>query len=284
MTAKKTTRQKPKTAARARPPRRVSGRVLLLTLGFLGGGGALAAAGVGIAALGGPAALAIQADAFFNRAAIDAGFGVAVVTVEGAQRSGTAAVLAAAKIDASRAIFAQDLAVMRARIEALPWVAEAMVSRTLPGTLRIVISEHVPFALWQHEGRIRLIDRAGEAIIDTTPEAFPELPLVVGAGAPPAADALARLLALAPGLAARVTAATRVGERRWDLKFDNGVVLSLPEEAPEDAWRRFAALQARAGILEQGYARLDLRLPDMLVVRPPKGQALPRQHDAGQST
>lgn len=211
-----------------------------------------------------------EIDAVFNDTLINAGFAVNHVQIDGAHQTDIAAIREVAGVDTGRHIFDQELSLIRARVEGLPWVESAAISRNLPGELHIEVREYRPFAIWQHDGHLRLIDRAGHAFIETRADAFPELPLIVGVGAPQGADALASMLSATPELAKRVAAAIRVGERRWDLKFDNGVVLSLPEEGQDQAWRRFAALQASAQILEQGYARLDLRLPDMLVVRPEK--------------
>ena len=70
-----------------------------------------------------------------------------------------------------------------------------------------------------------------------------------------------------PGLAERFDAATRVGLRRWNLRFDNGVDVYLPEDGVAEAWRRLGALQDEQGILDREVAVIDLRLTDRLVVR-----------------
>ena len=50
--------------------------------------------------------------------------------------------------------------------------------------------------------------------------------------------ALLDMLASEPDLAARVTAAVRVGDRRWNLRIDNAIDVLLPED---DAGRRLGA-------------------------------------------
>ena len=55
---------------------------------------------------------------------------------------------------------------------------------------------------------------------------FRHLPLIVGEGAPRMAPALFGLLAGEPDLTDRITAMTRVADRRWTLTFDNGVQLA----------------------------------------------------------
>jgi len=89
----------------------------------------------------------------------------------------------------------------------------------------------------------------------------------VGDDAPSKAPTLLAMLASEPALAARVAAAVRVGGRRWNLRFDNGIDAALPEQEPESAWRRLAALERSDDLLERAITRVDMRLPDRLVVR-----------------
>ena len=97
--------------------------------------------------------------------------------------------------------------------------------------------------------------------------AFATLPLVVGSGAPEFAAALLDQLAAQPLLRARVVAAIRVGERRWNLRLNNGADVLLPEGAEAAAMSRLLELQASQSLLDRPLQTLDLRLPDRMVVR-----------------
>ena len=63
------------------------------------------------------------------------------------------------------------------------------------------------------------------------------------------------MMASDPGLQARVAAAVRVGNRRWNLKLDNGVDVLLPEDATEAAWRRLGALPSSGQDSRAGHQR-----------------------------
>ncbi|GAB4137779.1 MAG: hypothetical protein Tsb0016_03260 [Sphingomonadales bacterium] len=239
----------------------------------------------GLAWVGGPVALTDKALAAADRALVRHGFAVTQLVVSGAARTPTPMIDRAAAIDYSRSILAVDLAAVRARVEALPWIREVAVARRLPGTVMIEVSEREAVALWQHDQRFYLLDQDGLPIIEVEARNYPALGLVVGAGANVAAADLRTLLADTPKLAERVTAAVRVGERRWDLQFDNGVTVALPETEPAQAWRRLAFMQARHGVLDKGYGRLDLRQPGLLVARPPAaGPAVRRDDDDERAT
>jgi len=159
----------------------------------------------------------------------------------------------------------------RARIERLTWVQRATVERRLPGTVVVQLVERHPFAVWQTRDKFVLIDRAGQVVAEQDPvkdaAAFATLPLVVGPGAPEFAAALLDQLAAQPALRARVVAAIRVGERRWNLRLNNGADVLLPEGAEAPAMSRLMELQAAQSLLDRPLQAVDLRLPDRMVVR-----------------
>jgi cell division protein FtsQ len=93
------------------------------------------------------------------------------------------------------------------------------------------------------------------------------LPLVVGADAASRAGELLQLLAKEPALAAHVTAAVRVGGRRWNLRLDNAIEVLLPADDPAAAWAELARLERSDAILRRDIETIDMRLPDRLVLR-----------------
>lgn len=206
-----------------------------------------------------------------------AGFEVRSVEVTGLRHQSRAAILDAALSGGSSATLALDLADIRARIEALPWTAHASVARRLPGRLEIAVTERVPAAIWQHRGRLQLVDRTGRVLTPADLRGFASLPLVVGPDAHLEHPSLAALLETRPALAAKVDAAVWIGRRRWDLRMKTGETLALPEGygAADAALKRFARLDAEKPLLGQGYLRFDLRLPGKMVVRLAEQPALP---------
>jgi len=156
-----------------------------------------------------------------------------------------------------------DLEDIRARLLQIGWVEDAQVSRRLPDTLAIRITERVPVAIWQHRGKLSLIDPDGIVLSPVRLDAMPDLPLVIGPSANRQAASLDRLLGGAPTLKPMLAGATWIGGRRWDLRFQSGEVLALPEgEArAQAALVRFARLDGQVGLLGQGLVRFDMRLP-----------------------
>jgi cell division protein FtsQ len=153
------------------------------------------------------------------------------------------------------------------QLEALPWIRSAVVERRLPDTLYVRLVERRPLALWQHGGKIELIDHEGAVIPVTRLDRFARLPMVVGEHAAGRAAELLDMLASEPDLASRVTAAIRVGDRRWNLRIDNAIDVLLPAQAPADAWTQLARLERSSAILKRDVQTVDVRLPDRLVLR-----------------
>lgn len=189
------------------------------------------------------------------------------VEVEGRQRADRQALLAALQVHRGTPILSVDLDAAKARLEAVPWVRAAVVERQLPDTLFIRIAERQPMALWQHQHKFDLIDQDGAVIPNAPVNEYPSLLQVVGEGAPEATPELLEMLGTEPALAPHVTAAVRVGARRWDLDLDDGITVSLPEFGVEDAWHKLAALERSDHLLERDIKLVDLRLPDRTVLQ-----------------
>ncbi len=197
------------------------------------------------------------------------GLRVAQIDVEGRAKTPEPLLRAALGIAAGDPILGWSVDGARARIESIRWVLSATIERHLPDTIVVKLVERRPFAVWQHDGKFRLIDRDGQVVTDSDVADFAsQLPLVVGIGAPEAAASLLDALAAQPKIQARVVAAVRVGERRWNLRLKNGIDVLLPEGAVPQALARLAELQTTHALLDRPLQAIDMRLPDRFVFRP----------------
>ena len=200
----------------------------------------------------------------------DAGLRLQEVYVTGRVNADQDALRAALGATVGMPMVEIDTLSARSRIESLGWVRRAVVERHLPDTLYIHLTERMPLALWQRAGKFVVVDRLGEVVPDAPPEDFANLLLIVGDDAPQHAAKLMAVFRQDPALARRIAAAVRVGSRRWNLRFDNGIDVRMPEEGLMEAWHRLAAFERSKGLLAREISALDLRIPDRLVVRPAK--------------
>jgi cell division protein FtsQ len=199
----------------------------------------------------------------------EAGFAVKSVEIKGLNRMERLNVYAVALDQPSMAMPLVDLDQTRDRMLALGYVADARVSRRWPDTLVVDIVERTPAAVWQHNQQLSLIDKDGVVLEPVRLEAMPDLPLVIGPSANTRAGHLDRLLRATPQLKPMLAGATWVGGRRWDLRFQSGEVLALPEgeETASKALTHFARMDKLTGLLGRGLVRFDMRIPGKFVVR-----------------
>lgn len=169
-----------------------------------------------------------------------------------------------------------DVARIRERLLQFGWVKDARVSRRLPDTLVVDIVERTPAALWQDgDGGLALIDADG-VVLDRVPvDKMPDLPLLIGPGANRQARELGGLMNEVPSLKPQLASASWVGGRRWDLSFQSGETVALPEGGRDArvALVKFAQKDRTDGLLGRGVLRFDLRIPGKMIVRLPKAPA-----------
>ena len=141
--------------------------------------------------------------------------------------------------------------------------------RLWPSTIRVDVTRRQAYALWRHDGQAVVIDAAGApvkaaAVIGGTSA----LPVGVGAGAGDTARPILVALENMPDVRAHLKALVRIGGRRWNLDMKSGMSVALPESDPAGALQTLAGLQLRYGLLDRPLARVDMRLPQRLIVLP----------------
>jgi cell division protein FtsQ len=214
-----------------------------------------------------------------------AGFQVSRVEVHGTEHMDDVEVYAIALGVKERSMLNVDLPKLRTEMLKLNWVKDARISRRLPDTLVVDIVERKPVAVWQHEGHLALIDVSGAVLDQVKPDEMPDLPLVVGPQANLQTARLTALMDAAPALKSVLAGATWVGNRRWDLRFQSGETLSLPEGAEEAAAAlvSFTRMDGVNRLLGRGIVRFDMRDPDKFVLRLPKTEVKEEGQNASDS-
>lgn len=130
----------------------------------------------------------------------------------------------AADADVDLRLFDADLEELRERIEALPWVASARVSRIWPDTLAVRLVERLPYARW---GEGRMIDSNSQIFTPAADEVPAGLPLL---SAPPGheAEAAAVFEDLRARLAGSVFAPSGLAlDARGEWRMSNAIGIEL---------------------------------------------------------
>lgn len=88
-------------------------------------------------------------------------FAVHHVSVSGERSMSAADIEAAAKVPFDKPLIEADLGQIRKRVEAVPGIESASVSRSWPQTISITVTERVPIAVVSTAGGLRNIDASG---------------------------------------------------------------------------------------------------------------------------
>jgi cell division protein FtsQ len=164
-------------------------------------------------------------------------------------------------------VLALDPQEVQSRVQSLDWVASARVRRLWPSTIVVEVERRQEYALWQEDGEVSVIDVNGERLLAERPADHPDLPLVVGAGAGPAAEPLLIALEGLPQVRERLQSMTRVNNRRWDIELMSGAIVALPEHGAADALARLERLQTQHALLDRPLTQIDMRVPHRMAVR-----------------
>ncbi|ESZ59130.1 cell division protein FtsQ/DivIB [Mesorhizobium sp. C120A] len=205
------------------------------------------------------------------------GFAVDQIKVVGNRQTSEIDILDRLELDGWTSLIGFDAEAARERIDTLPWVEVAAVRKVYPHTLEVRVEEREPFALWQQGAELSVIERSGAVIAPFSGGKQALLPLTIGTGAPAKAPDFVAKINKFPELAARVKGYIRIGERRWDLKLENGITIKLPEDGEDQAIADLVRMDHDNGLLTRDIAAVDMRISDRLVVQLTPEAATQRQ-------
>jgi cell division protein FtsQ len=86
------------------------------------------------------------------------------VHIRGASPTAQADILKASGLYLNQPTLGMDLADVRTRVQGVGWVKDAKVVRMLPDTVLIAVEERPALAVWQNQGRMKVIDGEGRVI------------------------------------------------------------------------------------------------------------------------
>jgi cell division protein FtsQ len=202
-----------------------------------------------------------------NALANSVGFRLTAVAINGRRQLSQDEVLAIGGVNGRSSLLFLDVATVREKLKANPWISEATVLKFYPDQLRINIVERSAYAIWQLDGRLSVISDDGEVLEPYVSARFLSLPLVVGKGANAHAREFLALLARYPRVNSVTKAAVFVGERRWNLRLKDGLDVKLPETEVGNALAALSTLDKDEHLFSRDIVVVDMRLPDRLTVQ-----------------
>jgi cell division protein FtsQ len=198
------------------------------------------------------------------------------VTVVGAIHTGDAPVVAAVGLNGQPLVDVNPGQVA-ARVEALPWVAHATVTRHWPDDITVVVTERVPVAAVAGAGGGTMIVDARGRVLAAMASAPPGLvtlvaPVVPGRPGsvlgPGAAPGLAALAAVPASLDGRVQQASVGADGDVTLALSGNLAVTMGPAVELGA--KFEALTSvLVDVAPRGPADIDVTVPDAPAVGPP---------------
>lgn len=201
------------------------------------------------------------------------GFGLDQVSLTGQNFTSDRDVFDALNLDRARTLASFDAPAALKRIEGLPWVESAQITRVFPTALRVEIRERQPSALWQRGGKTYLIDVSGRVLgLAAEPQAW-SLPRIAGEGASNEAALIIATLDRYPEIRRELAYGERKGERRWSLVLKNDTRLELAADRESEGLDQISRNSDLKRALTGPAFVVDVRTPGRLVMRPANGDA-----------
>ncbi|HEX7709061.1 MAG TPA: FtsQ-type POTRA domain-containing protein [Thermoanaerobaculia bacterium] len=198
-------------------------------------------------------------------------FAVRSIVVEGAVHSPQSEIERLTSRYEGMNLFQLDLERVQSDLDRVEWVKRIDIEKTLPGTLRIKITERTPVALLRTEDRLFYVDEEGLAFAELTPAAGnDDLPIISEAAGAELLRSIALLTQLqssSPEIYSRISEVWPIAPRGFAL-FDRSV-RAVVYANNDDLPQKYAQLDA---ILEaENRPRIeyaDLRFNSRVIVKP----------------
>lgn len=206
---------------------------------------------------------------------VAAGFGISQVSVTGHRYTLDRDVFDALDLPNVKTFADLDSAAALKRIERLPWVETAQITRVYPGTVSIEIRERLPYAQWNRGDRRFLIDATGRVLGPVAANQTWDLPLVAGEGASAEAPLLLTAIGRMGELSRNFSHAERITSRRWSVVMKNGSRIELGADRDHEGLAQVAGNSELRRALAGPPVVVDVRTPGRIAVRPlgPVGSA-----------
>ncbi len=197
----------------------------------------------------------------------EAGFGIDAIEITGQTLTDDKDIITLLTVGTGNSTLTFDAQKAQARLEWLRAVKSATVRKVYPNRVIVSIVEKVPVARWRIGDTTWLIDESGKKI-GTDISSYTDLPLLIGEGAGDDGVAMVRVLARHDRLDDDLAALSRIGDRRWDLIYRNGLRVQLPESGVAQALDQLEMYQADYALLDRDVSVIDLRVPGLVTLKP----------------
>ena len=201
-----------------------------------------------------------------NQFLIKNGFRIENVLITGTRNLSNNYIKDIIEIYKDTSIFNIDLSLIYNKIKQNSWVKEVSIERVLPNIIKIKILENQPIAIWQNKKNNKLITANGDIIFDGNVNDFKnDFPIIKGNKSKENISSILEILETNQNFYENIWSLTFINERRWDLHFNQGLVVRLPSKDIKKAWEKIIKLQKNYNVLSLRLTEIDLRNPKQIL-------------------
>ena len=201
-----------------------------------------------------------------NQFLINNGFKIENVLITGTRNLSNNYIKDIIEIYKDGSIFNIDLSSIYNKIKQNSWVKEVSIERILPNIIKIKILENQPIAIWQNKKNNKLITANGDIIFDGNVNDFKnDFPIIKGNKSKENISSILKILETNQSFYKNIWSLTFINERRWDLHFNQGLVVRLPSKDIKKAWEKIIKLQKNYNVLNLKLTEIDLRNPKQIL-------------------
>jgi len=150
------------------------------------------------------------------------------------------------------------------------WIDKITIKRIMPDTINIEVIEYKPFAIWLDNDKKFIIDKDGNPVpfLDEyeSNEEFKNMIILSGKNANKNVKSLFNILSIDAELSKEIYSANWVGNRRWDVRFFDGLLVKLPEDNIAEAWENLLKLYELSDI-DKSIKSIDLRVSGKIYIQ-----------------
>ena len=201
-----------------------------------------------------------------NKFLINNGFKIENVLITGTRNLSNNYIKDIIEIYKDGSILNIDLSSIYNKIKQNSWVKEVSIERVLPNIIKIKILENQPIAIWQNKKNNKLITANGDIIFDGNVNDFKnDFPIIKGNKSKENISSILEILETNQNFYENIWSLTFINERRWDLHFNQGLVVRLPSKDIKKAWEKIIKLQKNYNVLNLKLTEIDLRNPKQIL-------------------
>ena len=208
-----------------------------------------------------------RSELIFNHFALNTGMVLSEVWVKGKYNQNKNEILNAINLNIGDSILLIDLDLIRDKINQLPWVSNSSVYLQSQGILQIDVLEYIPVAVYEFNNINYLIDINGNRIIQISSDDYIDLIRVIGKNALQNMDEIKLIVKKLKNYNLSLNKIERIGNRRWNIYFSEGLYVKLPSENPQSALLRLEKFLSTYDVKSDKLAFIDLRLLDTLTFK-----------------